>query len=66
MFLCLKVGTVIACGLGLDGQVVTTTERSPLSPFGDDAGLRGAALTVIEHTLKPDATDAFVTESAAA
>ena len=36
------------------------------SPYGDDAGLRGAALTVIEHTLKPEAIDAFVTESAAA
>ena len=35
------------------------------SPYGDDAGLRGAALTVIEHTLKPEAIDAFVTESAA-
>jgi len=36
------------------------------SPFGDDAGLRGAALTVIEHTLDPEAIDAFVTESLAA
>jgi predicted NBD/HSP70 family sugar kinase len=36
------------------------------SPYGDDAGLRGAALTVIEQTLNPDAIDAFVTESAAA
>ena len=36
------------------------------SPYGDDAGLRGAALTVIEHTLDPEAIDAFVTESAAA
>ncbi len=36
------------------------------SPYGDDAGLRGAALTVIEHTLKPEAIDAFVTENAAA
>ncbi len=36
------------------------------SPYGDDAGLRGAALTVIEHTLNPEAIDAFVTESAAA
>ena len=33
---------------------------------GDDAGLRGAALTVIEHMLKPDAIDAFVAESVAA
>jgi len=36
------------------------------SPFGDDAGLRGAALTVIEHTLTPEAIDAFITESVAA
>ena len=36
------------------------------SPYGDDAGLRGAALTVIEHTLDPDAIDAFVTDAAAA
>jgi predicted NBD/HSP70 family sugar kinase len=36
------------------------------SPYGDDAGLRGAALTVIEHTLKPEAIDAFVAESALA
>jgi hypothetical protein len=33
---------------------------------GDDAGLRGAALTVIEHVLEPDAVDAFVAESIAA
>ncbi len=33
---------------------------------GDDAGLRGAALTVIEHVLEPDAVDAFVAESVAA
>ena len=36
------------------------------SPYGDDAGLRGAALTVIEHTLKPEAIDALVAESTAA
>ncbi len=36
------------------------------SPYGDDAGLRGAALTVIEHTLNPEAVDALVTESTAA
>lgn len=36
------------------------------SPYGDDAGLRGAALTVIERTLNPDAIDAFVTEPTAA
>lgn len=36
------------------------------SPYGDDAGLRGAALTVIEHTLKPEAIDALVIESPAA
>jgi predicted NBD/HSP70 family sugar kinase len=35
-------------------------------PHGDDAGLRGAALTVIEHVLEPDAVDAFVAESVAA
>lgn len=36
------------------------------SPYGDDAGLRGAALTVIEHTLDADAIDTFVTHAAAA
>jgi predicted NBD/HSP70 family sugar kinase len=35
-------------------------------PNGVDAGLRGAALTVIEHTLSPDAVDALVAEPAAA
>jgi predicted NBD/HSP70 family sugar kinase len=33
-----------------------TLERSRL---GDDAGVRGAALTVIEHTLKPAAVDRY-------
>ena len=32
-------------------------------PHGDDAGLRGAALTVIDSTLSPEAIDAFVAES---
>ncbi|WP_020500931.1 ROK family transcriptional regulator [Sciscionella marina] len=34
-----------------------TLERSQL---GDDAGLRGAALTVTEHTLHPEAIDRFI------
>ncbi len=35
-------------------------------PHGPDAGLRGAALTVIEHVLEPDAVDAFVAGSVTA
>lgn len=38
-----------------------TLERSRL---GDNAGLRGAALTVIEHTLKPELIDSYFTELA--
>jgi len=32
------------------------------SQLGGDAGIRGAALTVIEHTLKPEAIDSFVAD----
>jgi predicted NBD/HSP70 family sugar kinase len=40
-----------------------TLERSRL---GDNAGIRGAALTVVEHTLKPDRIDTYFTELAGA
>lgn len=36
------------------------------SAFGDDAGLRGAALSVIEHTLTPEAIDAQIATAVAA
>jgi predicted NBD/HSP70 family sugar kinase len=36
-------------------------ERSRL---GDNAGIRGAALTVVEHTLKPELIDSYFTELA--
>lgn len=32
------------------------------SKLGDEAGIRGAALTVIEHTLSPEAIDVFVAQ----
>jgi predicted NBD/HSP70 family sugar kinase len=40
-----------------------TLERSRL---GDNAGIRGAALSVVEHTLKPELIDSYFTELAGA
>jgi predicted NBD/HSP70 family sugar kinase len=40
-----------------------TLERSRL---GDNAGIRGAALSVVEHTLKPELIDSYLTELAGA
>jgi hypothetical protein len=50
----------------VEGGDQRVAHRSPATRLGDDAGIPGAALTVVEQTLSPEQVDSWFTELAGA